>query len=917
MVRNKLAAAILGVSLALPGVASALGVGDYTLKSYLNQPLKLDVGLIQTKDLTTDEIVVGLASPEEFEKVGVDYVYFLQDLQFSVEQGADGGMQVRVSSQKAVTEPFLNFILQVQWPGGRALREYTILLDPPVYKSGDAPTATSQPVTKESAEPAAAAPAPTEPASTSTGDAPPPLVMSDGSTFDEATLPTPEPASDTATGVVLADESGLPPPPSAAAGATQPAQPDSTVATQSKPAAESASSRSAAVEGEYKVVANDTMWDIAQRHQGTGTVQQTMLAIQRANPDAFIKGNLNLVKKGAVLRIPGEGEVQQINRGEASAEFAAQTKAWREMLDQRAVALPSDKATLEASAPVAAKPAAPRGTGKGEVTLVAPTGSSKSGKASGGRSDAALENDLAIAKESISKATRENKALEKHLGELDTKIKASEKQLTVKNDRIAGLQEELGKLQKEQGVVPAESAAEAKPETPVAETPKPKVKKEPIPAEPVVEKAAEPASPGLPLIPIIAGAAVLLGGGAFLFLRRRKSAAPTATDTQHDEQVEEDLAQLQDLNLSDADDQDEDLNIDMGDSTDAGGDAGGGDPLGEADMYVAYGRFQQAADILYAALQREPERGEIRVKLAEVYAEMGDNDAAGEQARAAASSSDAAVRQQAEAVLSRIGGGSASGTGKTKAVSAPAMDDSLSLDDLAQEFSTSTDSTATATTSALDDMSFDLDDAPSSSPATTKEEALDFSLDDVDIDLGTVEVAATPSPVSSTEVRPKADFGEMSFDDAGFDDLSLPEDTTAQAPAADELTLEDDFSLEESADLPSLDDEPDFAATSGTQPKLTDKMVEEVTLAPAPAPAAEMDLEAELADLETGLQAEENNDDFDFLTDSDENATKLDLAKAYIEMSDIDGARDILNEVLAEGNAAQKSEAGKLLGQIG
>ena len=172
MVRSKLAAAILSASLALPGLASALGVGDYTLKSYLNQPLDLEIGLIQTKDLTPDEVIANVASQEEFDRAGIERVFFLQDIHFEVVPKPGGGMTIVAHTSKPVTEPFLNFLLEVRWPQGRMLREYTVLLDPQVYKAGAAPAAAAEPVTQPAEQPAAAsapavvAPAAAAPAST-------------------------------------------------------------------------------------------------------------------------------------------------------------------------------------------------------------------------------------------------------------------------------------------------------------------------------------------------------------------------------------------------------------------------------------------------------------------------------------------------------------------------------------------------------------------------------------------------------------------------------------------------------------------------------------------------------------------------------------------------------------------------------
>lgn len=908
MVRSKLAAVILSASLALPGLASALGVGDYTLKSYLNQPLELEIGLIQTKDLTTEEMAVGLASPEEFERAGVERVFFLQDLQFEIVRRPDGGLTIIASSSKPVTEPFLNFLMEVRWPQGRVLREYTILLDPPLYKPGAAPTATAEPVSQPEAAPApsAAVPAETAPAEpTNIVNELPPLDM-----VAQEETPVPE------------DESGLPPPPSGVGTGTKTGT--ETAATPA-PATESAPSRQQVAQpGEYRVQANDTMWEIAAQNAGSGTVQQRMIAIQRANPDAFIKGNLNLVKKGAVLRIPGDAEIQDVGASEAKSEFAAQTRAWRELLDQRAVTAPADRAPLEAGKTAVTSAPASKGTGKGEVTLVAPL-AGKGGKASGKEAEA-LQNQLAIAEEGLDKAARENKELSSRLGDLDKQLKASDKLLAMKNDRIADLQQELDRLRKQQAAkqpaeaakpvaaeqeaaepVEAEPAAEPAPVKPVAEAPQPA-------EEPVAEEApAQPEGSSL-LMPVLGGLAVLAAAGAGLWFWRRKQATAggggeAEIEDSHDDQVAEDLAQLQDLNLGGEEETE---------SVAALPDGDGGDPLGEADMYMAYGRFQQAADILYAARQREPDRADIRVKLAEVYAEMGDTEAAREQASSVLSSGNADMRRQAEAVLSRIGGG------KPAAAAGGDFEESLpSLDDLALEFSGGGKPEAAAPSKP--DFSLDLDE-PAPAAKTSKvaavaqpieEETLDFSLDDVELE--SVPAAPAPAAPSTTEVRPKADFGELSLEDASLDEFTLEEEA-APAPAAAEFSLDEELTLE---DTPAVAEdltleEPDFAAVTGGQPKLTDDMVTKAT-----APAANLDLESELADLQSDLKDEGvaassgGGDDFDFLADSDENATKLDLAKAYIDMGDADGARDILNEVLAEGTAAQKSEAQKLLAQVG
>ncbi len=888
MVRNKLAAAILSAGLLLPGFSFALGVGDYTLKSYLNQPLELEVDLIQTKDLGPEEVIATIASHEEFARVGVERVFFLSDIRFEIEQRGDGHLVVVARSTKPVTEPFLNFLMEVQWPQGRMLREYTVLLDPPLYKTGAAPTAMSEPIVVL---------------------APPPVVAAEPVTEPVAEFAAP--ASDVASPVLVLPpvDNSLPPPPSGVVASA--VEPQPVAAATPMPALQPV-----AAEGEYRVQANDTMWEIAARHRGGANVQQTMMAIQRANEGAFIKGNINLVKKGYVLRIPGETEIQQISTAEARSAFATQNRAWRELLDSRAAALPSEGAQLEAGKAATVKGSAKKGTGAGEVTLVAPTASAKSGKAAGGKEFDALQNQLAIAEEGLDKSARENKELASRLADLGKQVKASDKLLAMKNTQIADLQKELNRLRKEKGMPPVEApqsatetaaAGAAAVAAESAVVPEPAADKVVEPERPkpakkeIIEKKPEQvsASGSSMLLPLAGLATLLVGGIGFWFWRRKKSAAAGvstgyATEDTHEAQIAEDLAQLQDLNLgNDADD------LEDADHAAARADAGeSADPLGEADMYMAYGRFQHAADILYAALQREPERDDIRVKLADVYAEMGDTDSARAQAAAVANSKNADIRRQAAAVLARVGGGATSA-----AAGAVAEEKLPSLDDLALEFSGGKQEPA-----AGEALSFDMPEDVAAPVAV--DNALDFSLADFS-DTG-----------SKTGVRPKAtlnvDAEEMSLNDVDFGEFTLDEEKPAVAAATEEFSLEDELSLEAAGT--NVDEEISFAA----EPAAAEEPAE-LTLEEEVAAAGELDLESELADLQADLSDEgvggdaaiTGSDDFDFLADSDENATKLDLARAYIDMGDAEGARDILNEVVAEGKPAQKAEAQKLLASVG
>lgn len=134
MVRLRtLVRAIAAASVLTSGMAHGLGLGEITLKSALNQPLDAEIELLEVRDLGSGEVIPSLASPEEFSKAGVDRLYYLTDLKFTPVVKPNGKSVIRVTSSKPVQEPYLNFLVQVLWPNGRLLREYTVLLDPPLY----------------------------------------------------------------------------------------------------------------------------------------------------------------------------------------------------------------------------------------------------------------------------------------------------------------------------------------------------------------------------------------------------------------------------------------------------------------------------------------------------------------------------------------------------------------------------------------------------------------------------------------------------------------------------------------------------------------------------------------------------------------------------------------------------------------
>ena len=364
------------------------------------------------------------------------------------------------------------------------------------------------------------------------------------------------------------------------------------------------------------------------------------------------------------------------------------------------------------------------------------------------------------------------------------------------------------------------------------------------------------------------------------------------------------------------------------------------DALGEADIYIAYGRFNQAAELLSNAINDEPHRADLRLKLMEVYAELGDREGF--------------ARQENE--LREIGGAGAE-VDQLK-VRYPAM--------VAFAGAAMAATAAAGVDDDLDGFSLDdltLDEPARPTPAAELDDEFDLSLDDLESELESDLQAA-----SSQGSTPEAEGLELDVesstapvasldDDLGFD-LSLDDAADENLPLGGELA---DFSLDIEADggespaaeedefLLSLDDEPvsksvadevsDFAldlpeASAGGEldlPADFDLSLDDETVeVQADDFSARLDeVSSELDQFSAGgpeqsaaveasgpASVDLEDDDFDFLSGTDETATKLDLARAYIDMGDTEGARDILDEVVAEGDEGQQQEARELIAKL-
>jgi pilus assembly protein FimV len=577
MPRLMLMACLLSPTFLWPSSSWALGLGEIHLNSALNEPMNAEIDLIAASPEELTALRASLANREAFTRYGIDRPPFLSTLTFKVGKGKDGRDSLLVRSADAIPEPFVTFLVEVNWARGRLMREYTVLLDPPVYTPGESARSSAPVSAPTSAAPALRRPAPVA--------APAPVATS-----------RPAPATESVAPAITGNT--------------------------------------------YRVGKGDTLTKIARslRANSPGDVDQTMIAVYRANPDAF-GGNINILKQGSVLRVPGADDIAALNQAEAISEVHRQMNSWR-------------GAGGSAGAP------------NGHLRLVAPNGTNATG-----------------AGESTASAG-EAQALRDRVKDLESQLAETHRLIDIRNSELSALQRKLGVPVTKPTVAPVPvvappapapasaasqpaavppTAGQAQPTAPAsAATPVPP------PAEttppPVVVKpkpTAAPAESGswidwltanwwLPVAVIVA----LIAGLGFAAMRRRRDNLSEfgrleATDVADyrdptakvggarkgdDSFVVEESGEHRMPEFGAAPDRLGDTHSDMKLSDDTMSSESAvnldqGDPLAEADFHMAYGLYDQAADLVRIALEREPDRRDLRLKLLEIYFVWGNKDA--------------------------------------------------------------------------------------------------------------------------------------------------------------------------------------------------------------------------------------------------------------------------------------------------
>ena len=924
MVRKLVLAVTAASALMSSNMTLALGVGDINLRSALNQPLEAEIELLQVKDLSSEEILPTLASADDFGRAGIDRAFFLTDLNFTPQIKPDGRAVIKVTSSRPVNEPFLNFLMEVRWPSGRVLREFTVLLDPPLYQTSSAPVR------------AASATAPSE--------------------RQQAAAPAPQPRQ-----------------PVAIRPAQQ--QPQSSVAEGST----------------LRTSPSDTLWEIALAHRPQGaSVHQTMLAIQDLNPHAFLNGNINTMLANQTLTLPNSEQAGERSRTEALNQVAQQTDAWQ---SGRRTAEPSQRQLDARQRETAA--AAPTETDTGDsLRLVSGSEEGGGSDSAGGDGDAQLRDALDRTKEQLDSAESEKAELSARLDDVQGQLETLQRLLTLKDTQLAALQEQMGNVAVQDAPPTPAAVQNVNLEQEIPVDPALAATSEPVQeesdAEPVIEQdeaalagegsldnetAVEPAviaedagatpsaqedaaapaaaSSADPVTSVDTRAAeeeggveallqrflqnqtlMLIAGAAALFILLLILMSISRRNARREQEMSDEF-------LSSA--------VDGPDTAHDGGDFNVAltpfaqpeeaererDLLTEADAMIAYGKFAEAADILRSAIDKEPGRTDLRLKLMEVEALQEHPQGYAEQAEA----------------VEHLGGADdqlASMHARFPAMAAGLVGASMIISDLDEnEFDLDLDTTSNAAEEPTDSL--------------FEEEARSFDFGDLD------EPVSRPLDSLYEEDAAENDAFDLDFDldDSLAEELAKPEPGDEAAAAGFELDLDDNLQTA-SETSPVSDDEDDsdlvlpsrVADEALTEFDVIDPLETDADSAEVSAEKAEPEedfgfTDADLADFESELNAsieaeteaaeipvetssslpdaldpftgnmptdqamsESMEDEFDFLSGTDECATKLDLARAYVDMGDEEGARDILAEVIEEGNDQQQKDAREMMEQL-
>ena len=969
-----------GVFLLYPWVAHAAGLGRLTVLSALGQPLSAEIELVsvQKDELTT--LAARVASPEAFQQANIQYSPALIGMRLSVERRPDGRPYIKIISTRPVNEPFLAVLIELSWAQGRLLREYTALIDPPGYTPTTPAPVASAPVVAQPAAPeakpiasppqpeAAAAPSPQVPADKPAASPRPAAaakaqgseyavkrgdtlariatsVKPEGVTLDQMLLSLYRNNTDAFAGNMNRLKTGriLRVPDKESVAGTAPAEATKEVRVQSSnwnayrlklaeaagtaPAQETTKSAASGkiTAGEVKTPGKEAPKEVLKLSKGDTSVPGKA----GSGKPVAAKDRLRMLEEEATAR-----EKSLADANDRVAQLEKSIKDMQRLLEMKGVVPPGAKP------PVLAPPAPPA---KGDqVAKADPAKAPPPAKAE-------------LPKAEAPKAEPPKDAAKAPPVEAP------------KGDQKAGDQKAPPPVEAPKGEAPKADAPKA--DAPKAAAPKPKPKPVPPPppvAEPsLVDQIISAATDPMYLAGGLGGLAVL-GGGAFWFTRRRRAqdrdepkggkTAPTLASAAAAPAAAMAASPMIAPPAAGSDDV---------------------DPLAEADLYLNFGRDAQAEEVLKEALAKNPQHEEAQLKLLQIYAGrkdkvefekiarnlhtqtagVGDDwvKAAGMGYAFDPENSLYEAGKSAPAAAAPAAGGAVAGTdldfdlelapgasnvtatdlsldsGEKTMMMQPGELAGLLADDAGIHDITHDSVAARAVTDTAVTPDFTLNIPAGSEPASMTDitvgpagadptktnvtgdsaaepmvSAIDFNFDTPAVDATT---ALPPTPAAepqqfnhdstviiSPENQDKPADLAMDFD---IGSVALPD---TAAPAAGDglvLPLDAEFKLDLGGDA-TLAPGGDAPAAA---PAIPDIKFDDIGLSFDDAPKAD----AAAAPAPGGAKDDHWYDV----------QTKFDLAKAYQEMGDKDGAREILQEVIKEGDAAQQAEAKQLLGSLG
>lgn len=872
--------AVASLVIALIGLtassAHALALGRITVQSALGEPLRAEIDIPEINAEEAASLKPSLARPDAFRAAGLEFNQALTGLQMSLQRRTDGRSYIRLITDRAVSEPFVDLIVEANWSSGRIVRDYTVLLDPPALRARTpvqttVPQVTASPVTPAARVVAAPVPAPTAA-------------------------------------------------PSAAA--TRPA----TVA----PAASASSRRP----DKITVRRGDTAGEIARDIKPAQvSLDQMLVALLRANADAFINGNLNLIKAGAVLTVPTDEQVAAISGAQASRTVIAQSRDFNAFRSKLASNAPEQQVT-----------AAGR-TASGAVQA----------QVEDNRTGAVAPDKLTLSKGGADAKAAEDKIAQAKAAQ-DAAQRAAELARNVKDlSSLGAASAAAGSAAPVAPAAPAASAAApgvavsvaaTAPATPApvepAPAPTPVAEPAPAPAPTPVPAAVAPTKPPVEepgLMDQLLDNPLTLWGGAILIAllaalgvyRARKRREAAEVDSAF---LESRLQPDSFFGASGGQRVDTNDGAATGSSMvyspsqlDAADDV---DPVAEADVYLAYGRDMQAEEILKEALRSHPGRIAVHQKLLDIYAKR--RDAQGFETMAKEAFRVVGGESPEWARICEQG----QGIDPSNSLYRPGNDPSDLPDQTLVTRTSPGMAAASMATQKIDLSTFE--DPPPSAPMDLDLD-LDFSLDEEPATSAIEEaqpsqleptVAIEPPPSQSAFLD--MDFGESthalqaSTPTTEPPDIALPEiekaDDTVALGAVEPEEFRNQAAVSFGTTSPSpLDDSDSGSGVSRAGRNFDATSPNGLTASQTPfktpdAPDSGM-LEFDLGTLSLDLNTPETPVQEAPAEPEDPLITKLALAEEFVSIGDEDGARALIEEVIAEASGDLKAKAQRALSSLG